>query len=106
MFDEIKRIVDESRKTNNKNGFQIIVKNLDNGEEVVNCFTKAVIGAYETESPEGGGSRRKRLNFNLLQHADAYGRNKGGGRYRNGRKEETYRGSSSGSYFSGVAVGR
>lgn len=54
MFDEIKRIVDESRKTNNKNGFQIIVKNLDNGEEVVNCLTKAIIGAYETESPEGG----------------------------------------------------
>lgn len=61
MFDEIKRIVDESRKHNNKNGFQIIVKNLDNGEEVVNCLTKAIIGAYETESPEGGAVAAKGL---------------------------------------------
>lgn len=61
MFDEIKSILDESHKNNNKNGFQIIVKNLDNGEEVVNCLTRAIIGAYETELPEGGAVAAKSL---------------------------------------------
>lgn len=58
MFDELKKIIEES-KHKNKNGFQIIVKDLDNGKEVVNCLTKAIIGAYETESPEGGQSPQK-----------------------------------------------
>lgn len=37
----------------NEKGYQIIIKNLDNGEEVVNEKTRAIIGAYQTETPEG-----------------------------------------------------
>lgn len=42
---------EESRK--NKNGYRIIIKNLDTGEEEVNEITRAIIGAYQTELPKG-----------------------------------------------------
>ena len=53
MFEKTKKTISEENH-NNKKGFQIIIKNLDNGEEVVNCQTRAIIGAYQTKSPEGG----------------------------------------------------
>ena len=44
----------KSETHDNKKGFRIIIKNLDNGEEVVNSVTKAIIGAYAGENQRGG----------------------------------------------------
>lgn len=46
---EFKEITIKDEKKDNKNGYQIIIKNLDNGEEVINVKTRAIIGAYATE---------------------------------------------------------
>lgn len=46
-------ILREEESVKNEKGYQIIIKNLDNGEEVVNEKTRAIIGAYQTETPEG-----------------------------------------------------
>ena len=43
----------KSETHDNKKGFRIIIKNLDNGEEVVNSVTKAIIGAYAGENQRG-----------------------------------------------------
>lgn len=45
-------ILREEESVKNEKGYQIIIKNLDNGEEVVNEKTRAIIGAYQTETPE------------------------------------------------------
>lgn len=104
MFDKTKKTISEENH-NNKKGFQIIVKNLDNGEEVVNCQTRAIIGAYQTKSPEGG-NRRKRNDNNILQHGNAYGNHRGGGRYRNRGEKESHRRPSSRSASYRFAFGR
>lgn len=46
-------VLREEESVKNEKGYQIIIKNLDNGEEVVNEKTRAIIGAYQTETPEG-----------------------------------------------------
>lgn len=56
MFDVNKKTIREEAQRKNKKGYQIIIKDLDSGEEVVNCQTKAIIGAYETKSPIGGAT--------------------------------------------------
>lgn len=45
-------VLREEESVKNEKGYQIIIKNLDNGEEVVNEKTRAIIGAYQTETPE------------------------------------------------------
>lgn len=52
MFDRKESIKAETH--NNKKGFHIIITNLDNGEEVVNSVTRAIVGAYAGESSRGG----------------------------------------------------
>ena len=51
----------KSETHDNKKGFRIIIKNLDNGEEVVNSVTKAIIGAYAGANQRGGGSKQTEL---------------------------------------------
>ena len=51
----------KSETHDNKKGFRIIIKNLDNGEEVVNSVTKAIIGAYAGENQRGGGTKQTEL---------------------------------------------
>lgn len=46
---EIKEITLKDEEKQNKNGYQVIIKNLDNGEEVINVKTRAIVGAYATE---------------------------------------------------------
>lgn len=46
-------VLREEESVKSEKGYQIIIKNLDNGEEVVNEKTRAIIGAYQTETPEG-----------------------------------------------------
>lgn len=52
MFGRTEKTV-ESKTNKNKNGYQIIIRDLDNGEEIVNSTTRAVIGAYE-DGQRGG----------------------------------------------------
>lgn len=40
-------VKDETKK--NEKGYELIIKNLDNGEEVVKVKTRAIIGSYATE---------------------------------------------------------
>ena len=46
---EIKEITLKDEEKQNKDGYQVIIKNLDDGEEVVNVKTRALVGAYATE---------------------------------------------------------
>lgn len=47
---ETKVLREENR--GNVNGYQIIIKNLDTGEVEVDETTRAIIGAFETKTPE------------------------------------------------------
>ena len=47
------KVLKEEEGIKNEKGYQIIIKNLDNDEEVVNETTRVIIGAYQTETLEG-----------------------------------------------------
>lgn len=102
MFDKNTTIKSETH--NNKKGFQIIIKNLDNGEEVVNSTTRAIIGAYAGDVKRGGG-RSKRNSSNLLQHTYSHRNGRGCGKGYFGNEEKTHRRASAGGAFGG-AFGR
>lgn len=53
MFDKIEKSKVEDNIKSEK-GFQIIVKNLDNGETVIDSKTRAIIGAFEEGEEKGG----------------------------------------------------
>lgn len=57
MFDRIKK-VEMEEGINSKKGFHITVKNLDNGEVIIDSKTRAIIGAFE-EGAEGGAISAK-----------------------------------------------
>ena len=103
MFESNETIKSETH--DNKKGFRIIIKNLDNGEEVVNSVTKAIIGAYAGENLRGGG-RSKRNCSNLLQHVHSHRNNRGGGQGYIGNKEKSHRGASARSSSCRFVVGR
>lgn len=46
-------VLREEESVKSEKGYQIIIKNLDNGEEMVNEKTRVIIGAYQTETLEG-----------------------------------------------------
>lgn len=46
------KVLKEENKKNEK-GYQIIIKNLDTGEDEINETTRAIIGAFAIKTPEG-----------------------------------------------------
>lgn len=44
-----REFVVKDEKHNNKKGFQLIVRNLDTGEDEFNVTTRAIVGAYATD---------------------------------------------------------
>lgn len=103
MFERNTTIKSETH--DNKKGFHIIIKNLDNGEEVVNSVTKAIIGAYAGENQRGGG-RSERNCCNLLQYVHSHRNDRGGGQGYIRNEEKSHRGASSGGASCRFAFGR